>query len=544
MEIKAEIKSIKKILVDDEKFYQIPDYQRPYSWDRDNLDDLIEDLTTSYITDKNEDYFCGSLVLVNNKDDKRFDIIDGQQRTTTFSIIACVIRDFFASSLEPRVSSYIKGAIQDVYNDNKRKLKFLTSDNYQLEFEETVLKKVDSNSKAYNNKYFINAHTILKLLEEKIIDLSLDINDFTQWFFEKVVLTVITCPSEDSAIQIFNVLNDRGMPLSPIDILKASLMQELVNKNDRNAFKNKWEQIVNNLKIHELSFENMLNTYLYFKLGSNPKFRLDKELKAIFKKEGIDANSVLMDIDKFSISYIKVFNSRDKHIHCFKYLRHQIYWTSIIVTAEYCNYPHLDKLKELLLAYYYQNWIAGATVARIKQTSFNILKRIKKLESISDIKAELTSNLNRYKTTDKFLDAINDSWVYGRKWDKSLLLLLEYFSKDDDDDNFISINNKLHLEHILPRTTTEYWDDIFNDDEKAEWTNSLANLTLLSLRKNVQAQNYSFEDKKKAYKYNDDVVSSFVLTQDVLQCDKWDVEELKKREKKLQTKIKEKIHIF
>jgi len=102
MEIEAKIENIKKILVDDEKFYQVPDYQRPYSWDKDNVSDLIDDLTEAYLIDENKTYFCGSLVVVRNESEKRFDIIDGQQRITTFTIIACVFRDIYTKYLEPK----------------------------------------------------------------------------------------------------------------------------------------------------------------------------------------------------------------------------------------------------------------------------------------------------------------------------------------------------------------------------------------------------------------------------------------------------------
>lgn len=67
MEIKANISSLEDILADNRKFYQIPDYQRPYSWDKENLSDLIDDLFNAYTNNKNENYFCGSLVLVNNE---------------------------------------------------------------------------------------------------------------------------------------------------------------------------------------------------------------------------------------------------------------------------------------------------------------------------------------------------------------------------------------------------------------------------------------------------------------------------------------------
>ena len=104
MKIEAEIKSLKNILVGDELFYQIPDYQRPYSWDKDNLSDLLNDLATAYESNREDTYFCGSLVLVQDSADCRLDIIDGQQRITTFTIISCVIRDIYSEYLDTKAS--------------------------------------------------------------------------------------------------------------------------------------------------------------------------------------------------------------------------------------------------------------------------------------------------------------------------------------------------------------------------------------------------------------------------------------------------------
>lgn len=551
MKLEAEIENIKKILVDDEKFYQIPDYQRPYSWDKDNLADLVDDLTNAYLNNQDENYFCGSLVLVNDENNTRFDIIDGQQRTTTFTIMACVFRDLYFNNLENRAKDYINNSIQDKYDENKRKLKFLTDIKYQNNFEQTVLKKIDfKDTKSIekdikDNRYLQNAHYLRNFIIEKVDENKININDFVIWFYENVVLTVITCPSQDSAIQIFNVLNDRGMPLSSIDILKSSLMQELQdNKEDRNTFKTVWGDINSELKFNDFDIENMLTTYLYYKIATNPKSRLDKELITVFKKEKQDSLEIINEINNFSKAYIKLLTINDKHIFCLKYLKHKIYWNSILTTAIFIGYKDIEKLKELLVAYYYQNWIAGATVARIKQTSFNILKAVKSQKSINDIKNEMKSNLDKYNTTKTFEDEINGSWIYGRKWDKAILLLIEYFTDDGENPTYQPINNKLHLEHILPQTATDYWKDIFDDENREIWTNALANLTLLSMRKNIQAQNYSFDEKKKAYQDKDNVVSSFKITQDILTYNNWTLKELEEREEKLMTKLEEKINLF
>lgn len=527
MKIEAEIKNIKQILVNDENFYQIPDYQRPYSWDKDNVSDLIDDLVTAYLH-KDESYFCGSLVLVKNTRFDRFDIIDGQQRTTTFTIMSCVFRDLYLEELEARAKDYIHKSIQDQYDENKRKLKFLTSENYQIDFEETVLKGIkfqdikNIEKKFPENRYLQNAHYLKKFIEEKKFDNELDINLFIIWFYEKVVLTVITCPSEESAIQIFNVLNDRGMPLSSTDILKAKLMQELKDSyEDRQAFKIKWEQIKEKLEYESFSLDDMLNTYLYYKISKNPKSRLDRELLTVFEKENKSTLSIISEISNFSDKYIELLTMNNKYIFCLKYLRHKIFWQSILATALFLEYDKIEELKKILVAYYYQNWISGATVARIKQTSFNILKMVKHNRDINDIKKEMKANLDKYQTIKSFKEQLLYADIYGRKWDKAILLLIEYFTSDSLKPEFIEINNKLHIEHILPQTATKYWENIVDQDARDNWTNALANLTLLSMRKNIQAQNYTFDEKKEAYQNKDNVVTSFAITQAILLYPEW-----------------------
>ena len=551
MKLEAAIENLDDILVNKKKFYQIPDYQRPYSWDKENLSDLIDDLTNSYLENNDEDYFCGSLVLVDNTSDNRLDIIDGQQRTTTFTIISCVFRDLFMNELNEQAQDYINQSIQDKYEKDKRKLKFLTNEKYQIDFEETVLKKInfvntrDIEKQFPDNRYLQNAHYLKKFITENILEHKININDFVIWFFENIVLTVITCPNQDSAIQIFNVLNDRGMPLSSIDILKASLMQKLKdNMEDRNAFKAKWEDINSNLKFADLTIDDMLTTYLYYKITTNPKNRLDKELARVFNREGKGALEIINEISEFSKSYINLSTINDKYIFTLRYLRHKIYWNSILTTALFINYKDIDELKKLLVAYYYQNWLSGATVARIKQTSFNILDEVKKNSDIEIIKNIMNENLEKYSTTKKYYEEVEGSFVYGRKWDKSILLLINYFYDDNPHPTFIPINNKLHLEHILPQTPTEYWKNIFSEEERGLWTNSLANLTLLSMRKNIQAQNYSFEKKKEAYSNADNVVSSFDITKTILSSEKWDIEELDKRKTILLDRLKDKIDLF
>ena len=84
-----------------------------------------------------------------------------------------------------------------------------------------------------------------------------------------------------------------------------------------------------------------------------------------------------------------------------------------------------------------------------------------------------------------FENELNINNHYERNWAKPLLILVEYFWTDSQNEqqSFIPLSSKLHLEHILPQTTNEFWNNIFTIEQREIWTNSLANLVLLSLRK-------------------------------------------------------------
>ncbi|GAA6986435.1 hypothetical protein ID0086_15360 [Helicobacter pylori] len=232
--IEVELKKLHQILADAEYFYQVPDYQRPYVWDKDHLGALIDDLVGSYTNNKEDEYFCGSIVIAENQKDKRWDVVDGQQRLTSFIILACTILKLYKNSLGQKSKAFIKESIYDRHDEERERLKFLTAQNYNAIFENTVLnnlefedniKKSELNKKFEENTYLRNAYYFKELLNESVENGSIsDIDDFVKWFYEHIVLTRIICFEQDSAMQIFQVLNDRGQPLSPIDILKSNLI--------------------------------------------------------------------------------------------------------------------------------------------------------------------------------------------------------------------------------------------------------------------------------------------------------------------------------
>ncbi|GHS63018.1 hypothetical protein JP0524_10820 [Helicobacter pylori] len=531
--VEVELKKLHQILVDSEYFYQVPDYQRPYVWDKDHLGALIDDLVGSYTNNKEDEYFCGSIVIAENQKDNRWDVVDGQQRLTSFIILACTILKLYKNSLGQKSKAFIKESIYGRHDEEKERLKFLTAQNYNNIFENTVLnnlefedniKKSELNKKFEENTYLRNAYYFKELLNESVENGSIsDIDDFVKWFYEHIVLTRIICFEQDSAMQIFQVLNDRGQPLSPIDILKSNLMQEIKQDSEkRKDFITTWDKLVEACKSIEgidIDLEDFFNMYLEYADPSTSKKRADKGLKKVFKDSKKDACEFIYGVSAFMKSYTDLLKKQDRYIYLLRYLPSR-FWASILTTALYVKYPDFDALKKLLVSYYYQNWIAGGTITHIKQTSINIIKNVKSNKGIKTIQELILNNIDSHNTFDQYLYNLwYSSSVYPSKWVCPVLALANYFMVDEEKPNFIAMDAETQVEHVLPQKPKRgsQWNADFDKEKKEEWVNNIANLTLLKRKKNAQALNGDFDEKRKIYSGKDTskVISCYDITKEL-----------------------------
>ncbi|WRA70736.1 DUF262 domain-containing protein [Helicobacter pylori] len=560
--VEVELKKLYQILVDAEYFYQVPDYQRPYVWDKDHLGALIDDLVGSYTNNREDEYFCDSIVIAENPKDKRWDVVDGQQRLTSFIILACTILKLYKHRLDQESKAFIEESIYDRFDKEKERLKFLTAQNYNSIFENTVLKnlefednikKSEWNKKFEENTYLRNAYYFKELLNESMENGSIsNIDDFVEWFYEHIALTRIICFDQDSAMQIFQVLNNRGQPLSPIDILKSSLMQEIKQDSEkRKDFITTWDKLVESCKSIEgidIDLEDFFNMYLEYADPSVSKKRADKGLKKVFKDSKKDACEFIYGISEFMKSYTDLLKKQDRYIYLLRYLPSR-YWASILTTALYVKYPDFDALKRLLVSYYYQTWIAGGTITRIKQTSINIIKNVKSNKGIETIQELILDNIESYNTFKQYHDNLWDSSsVYPSKWLRPVLTLANYFMIDEEKPHFIAMDAETQVEHILPQNPKKgsQWNADFDKEKREEWVNHIANLTLLKRKKNAKALNGDFDEKRKIYggKDTSKVISCYDITKELYSnYRKWDEKSLQKRYDSLYEIITPILHI-
>ena len=241
---KPESLTIEAIFSNADSFYQMPIYQRPYSWDKDRVEQLWADIFEAYENHKenpsqDNNYFLGSLVVVKNKNGA-YDVVDGQQRITTLTILFCVLRDLKLDA----ITAYNKKIQNSIANlvDDKVRLKLTTQLNNQAIFEEYILNGINFNDLNKNKKdnRFLQTASYFKDLIEKVEPNAL--NEFVKYLFENTVLIRVSCTDESFAIKLFSVLNDRGLDLTSADIIKAHLMQQLDDEK-RPQFNEEWKKL-------------------------------------------------------------------------------------------------------------------------------------------------------------------------------------------------------------------------------------------------------------------------------------------------------------
>ncbi len=280
---------------------------------------------------------------------------------------------------------------------------------------------------------------------------------------------------------------------------------------------------------------------------------MEKRLVTWFKNLNKTPLEYLKGVEDFYNAYCWVLEMQDRHAHLLSYLASD-FWRVILCASLLHRYSEseIETLKELLVKFYYQNWVAEQKEPK-KQTSCNIIKALKEKKSMEHILSIARANLDFYNVIQHFKENLGDSHVYKKQpiknpYLKPILILVEYFMSDDPRPKRIE-KNDFHVEHILPQNPdpSSQWVKDFSEEERELYTHSLANLTLLGGIKNAQASNLDFKDKKKIYmgeeiklnkKKPSKVMTCYKMTIDIAhKYTEWTPKSLEKRKEELIQKI-------
>ncbi|GAA7568938.1 DUF262 domain-containing protein [Helicobacter pylori] len=573
--IEGEAYQLKDILATElSAYYQIPTYQRPYQWGKEQCEELLNDLFENYEDHGEDDYFCGSLVFIQPNKDNKTDIVDGQQRLSTFILLAKVLATLYSERLDPMIQEYLQESWSDRHEDGKKKkrerLDFdLVGSNAKKDFQEALdfFDDLDAskgeNSKSNDpskgkNSYLKNAICLKNYLEKEEIE---DINDFIQWLYSKVNFITITCSDTDMALRIFNVLNARGLPLHATDIFKGELLKKLTEGKEQEELATRWENLRQKCLDNGFAMETLFSQHLTYLHPKTSKERMKIRLNTLFDELQKSSLEYLDVVEDFYNAYCEVLEMQDRYAHLLSY-KDDDYLCVILCTSLLHRYSDQDieTLKKLLVKFYYQDWVAGQAKSTRSQTCCNIINALKEKKNIDDIISIVKEYLNEKNITQHFKENLQDSNLYTKfyftnnktpkknSWLKPILILVEYFMSDDPKPKRIQTND-FHVEHILPQNPnpSSQWAKDFSEEERERYTHSLANLTLLGGEKNTKASNLDFKDKKKIYmgeeirlnkKKTPRVMTCYKMTIDIAHhYTEWTPKSLEKREKDLMSII-------
>ncbi|MFP6157299.1 DUF262 domain-containing protein [Helicobacter pylori] len=501
-------------ILKDELYYQIPIYQRPYQWTEENCEKLLDDLLSSYECYKESDYFCGSLVLIAIGTDsatnaKTYDVVDGQQRLSTFILLAKVLATLYSERLTEESKDYLQESLITKYGKKDRLNFSAVGFNSKKDFQYALTSFNDAPINNNKNNYLKNAICLKNYLRKKEIE---DINDFIEWLYLKVVFITITCPNADKALRIFNVLNARGLALSATDIFKGELLKKLTEEKEQEELATRWEDLRQKCLDNGFAMETLFSQYLAYLDPVTSREKMDKRLNTQFDKLQKSSLEYLDGVEDFYNAYCEVLEMQDRHAYLLSY-KDDDYLHVILCASLLHHYSDQDieALKELLVKFYYQDWVAGQTRSTREQTCCNIINALKEKKSVEDIASVVKKYFKDKNITQRFKENLQDSNLYTKfyftgkspkknSWLKPILILVEYFMSDDPRPKRIE-KNDFHVEHILPQNPdpSSQWVKDFSEEERELYTHSLANLTLLGGTKNSQASNLDFKDKKKIY---------------------------------------------
>ncbi|OFG35373.1 hypothetical protein BJM59_10860 [Listeria monocytogenes] len=527
-----------------ENVYKIPNYQREYSWEETELEDLWMDLS-QIINGETESHFFGQIVIHVEKKEKAKLIIDGQQRTSTAVIFLAAMRDLFTEIYNAGWDDAQFDA-QDIttkfigrYTQTRDERKLILGENDKSYFsnriqsvssEQLGLQKETKSQKRINFAY----NYFYKKLEEEInsSDFLEDKYDLLKTFFstftEKCSVMFVETDDFNEAFIIFETLNARGKDLETADLLKNHLFK-VANKKVGEVKKN-WKQM--------LEFIGTVDTTKYIRhfWNSQNVFIREKDLyKEIRKKITTQFEAIIFidDLVRLSEVYGGMKNPAEDNffetdsqqvLNDLKRLGAKSFYPIILamVKKDYGPseiYEVLSAIEVLVV----RNFVISGLVANKYETEFSkIAFKIyqEEVDSVTEIINLIRTNIiaddvflnnfSSFKTTNKLrlryiLKKINDSYS------KEIAVLND--------------NNKIHLEHIMP-IKADGWDIIKEEHEEYLW--KIGNLTLLGSEYNKKSTNKIFNDKKDIYEY-----SEVQLTRKLLDYDEWNIDVIKERQVEL-----------
>ncbi len=546
-------------LLNTKKVYSVPDYQRNYSWTLDNAKDLWNDILGVY-SGYEDSHFVGPIVLLDENirtqhsgDSRNFTIIDGQQRITTIYLLIATIRDAIAEKLDNQ-SVIINGisvppatmAASAICKTGFQSPNLIA--NYLIEevFMNFIFKPTDSPDRKYidnpihlsgitqkskrNAKCLIaNAIFFKSEISEFVMNPELKfgleepirrIHKLLNVILEKLDFLQIVVPSEEDAYILFETLNDRGLRLSPSDLLKSFLMRDIISNSpntSRESILDKWDNSVE--QVSSIDFTRFLRHLILNmkekKSGKRQLFSDFKEQVKINSEPGTTGslkvlNRIYTSSQVYSQLLTPVLDSNNKFdsIESTYYRLNQISDSHRIYLLKVLE-SNLDEDRKKVAAEVVENFSFRWTICGENAQELEDHYR-ECLQIISDADQEsLDSSLRKLLAKAPSDTSLISSFANDDASMKLRNYVLRKYTKAAHRAD-VPETQQIHIEHIAPKkpdANSKNWYECvaletLREEDPADrpvyddYIDKWGNLTLLDRRINVSIRNALWSDKK------------------------------------------------
>lgn len=547
-------------LFDQNERLRIPSYQRRYSWEEEQFTDLWRDLDN---IGPDGTHFFGTIVFMSGTHvaggTNEIDIVDGQQRITTVSILLCAIRDHLRETYdEDDIAQRVESIDENLWivnRDGEKQGMRLNLGNLDRESYQSLVNGYINEIK--NGKIKTAYEFFRDQLNTECSGLD-DVKEIHDRILDQLIYVSITAKGHSEAYQLFETMNNRGLSLSPIDLMKNYLLMRAANRAtaDEDRVENLWGDIIKNLdSLSDVNNPGVTFFRQYFMSSSilgihekittkklyDPTFiktidradDIETLLEDIREKSSLFCKLLQQDIDQFSPSENSEVNRllRDSQIV-------SITPFTFFLRA-FSESEDVDLLKEIIQksnALLIRRQICDRNTGP-HDTIFNHLSQnaFESTDPLGYINRYLESE-GRFPNDDQFKRHFTQEDFSRSDRTKYILSKIEEDHFGHGGKEVVQSRYQVHIEHILPtypgKNLTRLWLEPFeiSDDEHDDFKKKIGNLTLLEEDPNISASNRSLEKKQEYYSEN---TTDFKMTHELQDKERWGISEIEARSEDL-----------
>jgi len=578
-----------KDILDGQYVYQVPLFQRPYSWKRSNWESLWEDLIDLYSNEESESHFLGSFVTQDIQSllgkVSSYIVIDGQQRLTTISILLASLRDFVDSDeYKSKEGEHKSKSIFDEIHDlltNRRggDESYLKISPTQSDYEAYL--DIISHKESCDKEGSI--YDAYRLFYKNIKDLfvnpeqSLDIDTFVTIIQNKVELVHISLGEKDNPSLIYESLNYKGQPLSQADLIRNYFFMEIPKEMRKKIHEDYWLSLELRFKKLDNAGDNylveMTNAFWYYlrKDGKAVNYKStfsalkDKVEKAkklnqsdSSKHKGDKTEVVLAEFKemcKFAEYYLRInFPGEEpnptlqKLFTSWSELNYRSVYPFLLNVYDDCmenkiSLKEIEEIINILESFLIRRWFVDIASGGLNKTFISLYTKLTNpKDKDSQQPSIVTPNMLRlalregeriflWPEDEKFKKFILERPIYAETKDNRRRIKFVFQRIQEKMSKETVCFKDLNIEHILPQKLSEEWKKALGDksqEQHKQWSDTLGNLTIVHQDDNSTMSNKGFVEKLNFLKNSNLSINSYFRDKN-----SWGIPEIQERGKHL-----------